>query len=178
VNLIMPKLGERAVTSLDTRHPTLAILLPVLDLTRRNLLIRGWWFNEYKYTAQPDVNGYIDIGTDTLSFIPDCAGAAVVRGQRLYNPDGNTDVFTSSVAGKVIADVPFNELPDSACVYILYSACVEAFATDIGTAQELQVWQMLAGQAWSSLMTEHLRQRRHSTRKSRHWQKYLYALRG
>lgn len=178
VNLVLPKLGERAVTSLDVRHPTLAVLLPIIDQTQRNVLRRGWWFNEFNYKAYPSVSGEIDVGSDTLSFIPIESDTAVVRGTRLYNPETLSYVFDSYVEGKVIQNIEFDELPDSAASYIFYASLVEAYATDLGVTQELSVWQSLAGMAWSDLLAEHLRQRKHSTRKSRRWRQLIYALRG
>jgi len=178
VNLVLPKLGERAVTSLDTRHPTLAVLLPIIDQTQRNVLRRGWWFNEFDYKAYPSVVGEIDIGSTTLSFIPRYADTAVVRGTRLYNPETLSYVFTDYVEGKVIQNIEFDELPDSAASYIFYASLVEAYATDLGVTQELSVWQTMAGMAWSDMLAEHLRQRKHSTRKSTRWARLTNALRG
>ena len=64
VNLVLPKLGERPVTSLEVKHPTLAVLLPIIEQTQMNTLQRGWWFNEYEYTAYPNAQGEIGIGVD------------------------------------------------------------------------------------------------------------------
>lgn len=174
----MPKLGERAVTSLTTKHPTLAILLPIIEQTLRTTLQRGWWFNEFEYTAHPAVSGEIDIGTSALSFVPHQDGVAVVRGQRLYNPATLSYTFTEPVDGKVIQYVQFNELPESAASYVFYSALIEAYATDIGVTQELGVWQTQAARAWNDLLAEHLRQRKFSTRKSRRWRQLISAMRG
>ena len=71
----MPKLGERAVTSLSVKHPTLAVLLPIIEQTRKTTLLRGWWFNKYAYTAYPDTDGAIalgdlDINLDGLDVTP------------------------------------------------------------------------------------------------------------
>lgn len=178
VNLVLPKLGERPVTSLEVKHPTLAVLLPIIEQTRTNTLQRGWWFNEFKYTAYPNAQGEIDIGTDCLSFVPTSSGAAVVRGQRLYNPETLSFTFTSSVEGRVVQLVEFDELPESAATYIFYSALIEAYTTDLGVTQELQIWQGLAARAWSDLLAEHLRQRKHSTRKTRAWRNLINAMQG
>lgn len=178
VNLVLPKLGERPVTSLTVRHPTLAVLLPIIEQTLRNALRRGWWFNEFEYTAYPSGTGEIDIGATTLSFVPEKSDTAVVRGQRLYNPSTLSYVFEAPVKGKVIQYVEFDELPDSAASYVFNSALIEAYTTDLGVTQELQVWQSLTAMAWSDLLAEHLRQRKHSTRKSRRWQQLISAMRG
>lgn len=178
VNLVLPKLGERPVTSLTVKHPTLAVLLPIIEQTQANTLMRGWWFNEFKYTAYPGPTGEIDIGVSTLSFIPDEANVAVVRGQRLFNPVTLSYVFEEAVTGKVIQNVAFEELPESAATYVFNSALIEAYTTDLGVTQELTVWQNLAARAWNDLLAEHLRQRKHSTRNSRRWRQLIYSLQG
>jgi hypothetical protein len=178
VNLVLPKLGERAVTSLTVKHPTLAILLPIIDQTQRNTLMPGWWFNEFEYKAYPNEFGEIDIGADALAFIPHEAGAAVVRGQRLYNPATLSYVFTEHVPGTVIQFVQFDELPESASSYVFYSSLVEAYATDLGVSNELSVWQSLAASGYSNMLAEHLKQRKHSTRNSRRWRNLIYSMQG
>lgn len=178
VNLIMPKLGERAVTSLATKHPTLAILLPIVEQTKREVLGKGWWFNKYPYTAYPDNSAEITLGTTTLRFIPDSPDIAVVRGKRLYNPKTLTYTFTEPVKGLLTEDVQFDVLPESAAAYVFYASLVDAYATDIGVSQDLGLWQTKAGAAWSEMLAEHLQQRRHSTRNTRAWRKYTSALQG
>lgn len=176
VNLIMPKLGERPVTSLSVKHPTLAVLLPIIAQKRRSTLTRGWWFNKYPYTAYPANDGTITIGTDTLSFVPDEVNTAVLRGTDLFNPVTLTSVFTGPVSGIVCQDVEFDLLPESMANYLFYSSLVEAFATDLGVSQELSVWQSLAAQGWSDVMMEHLRQVKKNTKQGSAWRKLRRAM--
>lgn len=177
VNLVLPKLGERPVTSLELKHPTLAVLLPIIEQTRIRTLQRGWWFNEYEYTAPLNGDSEIDVGTDVLSFVPHCAGTATVRGSRLYNLQTLTFTFTEPVKGLLRQDVEYDDLPLSAQDYIMNAALVEAFGTDIGISAEIQLWQTLAGRAWSDLLAEHLKQKKHSTRNTRAWGRLMFALR-
>lgn len=178
VNLVLPKLGERPVTSLEVRHPTLAILLPIIDQNRINALIKGWWFNEYMYNAMPDINKEISIGIDVLSFVPERPDTAVQRGTRLFNPVTLTYEFDAAVKGRVTQDVPFDELPESAAQYVFYSALIETYTTDIGVTQELQIWTARAQSAYSDLLAEHLRQKKYNTRRSPRWRQFIYALQG
>lgn len=178
VNMIMPKLGERAVTSLDVRHPTLAILLPIIEQTKVEVLGRGWWFNRYAYTAHPNDAGEIVLGTETLRFLPDATDTAVVRGNRLYNPQTLMYKFNAPVRGMLTENVLFDDLPNTAADYVFYASLVDAYATDLGVSQDIGVWQQKAGSAWSELLAEHLQQRRHNTRKTKAWSKFQAALRG
>lgn len=176
VNLIMPKLGERPVTSLVTPHPTLAVILPIVAQKQRDTLKKGWWFNEYTYTAQPDVDGRINLGADTLRFIPDCRGTVALRGLRLFDTVNLTDVFTAAVTGRITQNVEFDELPESAAQFVFYAAMCDAYATDIGVTADLQEWKGMAAVAWSDLIGEHLAQRRPNTRDQRAWLKLRRAM--
>lgn len=178
VNLVLPRLGERAVTSLEVKHPTLAILLPIVELTLRSALMQGWWFNEYEYTAHPNSEGEISLGADTLSFVPDKSDMAVQRGTRLFNPKTLSYVFTEPVKGVVVQYVEFDLLPEAAAMFVFYESLVDAFTTDLGVTQDLQIWQARSNESWSDLLSQHLKQRRHSTRKSYKWRRMINAMRG
>lgn len=178
VNLILPKLGEHRVTSLNLKHPTLAVILPEIDNELRQLLMKGWWFNEFDTTLYPDSEGFIFVGTEVLTFTPECADSAVQRGDQLYNPVALSYVFTSPVKGRIRQYVEFNNLPESAAQFVYHSGLVNAYITDIGMTQEVQVWSTKAAAAWSDLLAEHLRQRKYSTRQSAKFRRLVSALRG
>lgn len=178
INMVLPRLGERPVTSTEVKHPTLAVLLPIFDRVRKQLLMQGWWFNTYRYTAYPNSDGVIDIGANTLKFIPDPEYPAVVRGQQLYNTKTLTYRFNRPVSGVVVHDLIFEVLPEAAANYVLNTASIEATSTDIGVTQELQVWQAMANEAYNQLMQEHLQQSRYSTKNTKTWKKIQRALRG
>ena len=164
VNLILPKVGERAVTSLEVKHPTLAVLLPIVTNTRSSLLLKGWWFNAATYEAHPDSDGHIMLGASTLSFVPHRPDTAIALANQLYDPSTLNPVFTEKVVGDIVRDVPFDSLPESAAQVVWYTALVEMYATDIGMSQELQLWLTAAKDAHDTLMSEHLSNRRHNTR--------------
>ena len=176
VNLILPALGEHPVTSLDVAHPTLAILLPIMEQKRRELLGKGWWFNSFKYTVSPNVEGEIPVPVDTIEFITD--NGAIVRGGLLFNPATYSSVFTSDVTGNLITDVPYDECPDSIQGVILYSALVQTYATDIGLESVLSYWQDQERENKERATSMHLRYMRHSTRKSARYGRFIAALRG
>lgn len=175
---MLPKLGERAVTSLEVKHPTLAILLPIITQRLTTTLNRGWWFNEYVYTAYPDNDKHIYLGDDTISFLPDESDVAVLRGNQLFNPVALTYEFDGPIKGTVIQTLDFDLLPETAANYIFYSSLVDAYTTDLGVTQELQIWQNASIQSWSDLLSEHLKNRRYSTKRTGKWLRYVRALQG
>lgn len=178
VNLVMPKLGERPVTSLEVKHPTLAVILPIVDQKLTQCLLKGWWFNQYNTTVYPDNDGAIFIGADTLAFIPACDGVAVQRGDQLYNPETLSYVFTQPIKAVIKQYVAFDDLPEVAAQYVFYSALVEACVTDLGVTSDTQIWQTMAGTSYSDLLAEHLQQKKHTTRKSRRWHTLVRAMQG
>lgn len=178
VNLILPKLGEHAVTRLDLKHPTLALVLPEVENELVTTLLDGWWFNEFENTLYPDFEGKITLGTDILKFLPNDGQYCATRGQALYNPDTLSYVWTAPIKGIVTQRVLFDELPETAGQYIFYSALVSVYITDLGITQDVQAWQAKAGAAHTRMLAEHVRQRKYSTRQSSRFQRITAALRG
>ncbi len=176
VNLILPKLGEHPVTRLDQKHPTLAIILPEVENHLRVILNRGWWFNTYPYTAYPDNEKHIALGTDTLSFTPDDAACAL-RGLQLFNTETQSFEFDAPVKGVIKEYVEFDLLPETAAQYVWNSALMSAYITDLGMTNEVQAWQAAANTAGSDLMAEHLRNRKYSTAYSPRFQRLRRAMR-
>lgn len=176
VNIILPILGEHPVTSVNTKHPTLAIILPKIDLKRREVLMMGLWFNKYRTTLYPDSEGYVAIPTTTISFLPTSVNA-VVRAGRLMNTDDHSYTWTNAVLGDITEDLPFEELPETAASAVMYGALVAAYVTDIGLESNVQVWQSEERAAIIRLNTEHLRNKKYSTRKTRQYHNYRRALR-
>ena len=178
VNLILPKLGEHRVTRLDAKHPTLAIILPEVENELISLLKKGWWFNEFDYTAYPDNEGRIALGVDTITFVPKDPAVAVQRGLSLYNPVTLSYAFEEPVIGRIRQKVAFDDLPESAAQFVYYTALVNAFITDIGMTNEVQFWGSSAAAAYSDLTAEHLRQKQYNTKSTRQWKNFRRALRG
>lgn len=178
VNLILPKLGEHPVTTIHSRSPTLAVLLPIFDRVRRDLLLPGWWFNTHRIDLAYDPNtGSIGMSEDVLSFVAD-REICSVRGNRLHNSVENTYEWFRTVSGVLISDVPFDELPEVVASLVYASAAVEACVTDLGMTDEVRLWTAQAAEAESRMKSEHLRNMRYSTTKSRRYKSYRRALRG
>lgn len=177
VNEILPKLGEHRVTGLTIKHPTLDIILPEIDAQKRNLLTKGWWFNEFVYEALRDMEGHIFMSGDVIRFVPD-SEPAVMRDGQLYNATTRSYVWTTNVTGVITENVAFESLPENAAVSVMYNALVACYVQDLGTDATASAWTGLAQGAQSDLMAEHLRQRKHTTRNSRRYRRIRSALRG
>lgn len=182
VNQILPKLGERPVTSTDSKSPTLAVILPQLDADRMMLLQTGWWFNLFEgVKLYPDSEGGVAIPDDTLSFIADRnQEPVVVRGTKLMRTRDMSFVFPvgTPITGTLIQDVAFAELPESAARYVLYTALITCYATDIGLEQVVQMWQQYAKAALGSMEQEHMRQRHYTIKATRQYMNLRRGMRG
>lgn len=176
VNGILPVLGERPVTSLNATSPTLAIILPRIAQEIDDLLTPGMWFNSSSTTLYPAVDGSIDVGADVLSFVPTTVHA-VLRGRALFNVADSNFTWPEPVQGNMIVRLAFDELPDSAAQFVLYSTMVSAYATDIGLEGSIQLWQAKASQAQRNMLREHLRQQKYTTRRSPRYQSMRNAMR-
>lgn len=179
VNSILPKLGERPVTSLESHNPTLGVILPEIKMGIDTMCMTGWWFNTFhKVDLFPNSEGYIDVPEDTLSFVPDIGQVPMTaRGERFYNAQTRSYKFTDKVRGTLRQRLPFQELPESAAAYVLYESLVVIYATDIGLEQVVDLWRNKASQAQASMEQEHLRHKNYSVRQQRQYSNLRNAMR-
>lgn len=178
VNYMMPKLGEHEVTSVEARHPTVALILPAIEDSLRIVLGKGWWFNEFSAKLFPDSEGEIQLGTDIINIVPYQPSTAVQRGRRMYNPDTFSYKFSGPIEARIRQYVLFEEIPEPAAVWVRNDALCSVYTADIGVTQDVQVWMQLAAQAQSDLVAEHLRNKRYTTRNSRPFRKLRNAIKG
>lgn len=181
VNLILPKLGEHPVTSLDSQSPTIGVILPEIDGQIAMCLQSGWWFNTFKVDLFPNSEGGLDVPDDTLSFVSLPQYPIIVqRGEQFYNAQTRSYIFPvgQKVSGMLIQNVDFESLPESVAQYVLYSALVVIYITDIGLEQVVQSWTTMAQRAQASMEQEHLRQMQYSIKQSRRYQHLRRAMRG
>lgn len=180
INEILPKLGERPVTSLEAKSPTLAVILPQIEFELDLCVAPGWWFNTaYNVDIFPDSEGNLMVPEDTISFITNRDQKdVVVRGDRFYRLHDRSYKFTEKVTGTLIQRVPFEELPENAARFVMYSALVTIYATDIGLEQVVQLWSAAATSAKALMEQEHLRHRGYSVKQNPRYRKLRAAMRG
>lgn len=180
VNEILPKLGERPVTSIEAKSPTLAVILPQIDAEIHLVLAPGWWFNTcYNVDLFPDSEGNLPVPEDTISFVPNRGYKDIVaRGGRFYDTGTRSYIFTEKVQGTLIQWVNFDDLPETAQRFVLYSALVTIYATDIGMETVVGLWRQYAQQAQANMEQEHLRHRKYTVKQSPRYRKLRAAMRG
>jgi hypothetical protein len=102
----------------------------------------------------------------------------VVRGTLFWRSDTGDYSFTEKITGTLIQRVAFEELPESAARFVLYSAMVTCYATDIGLEPVVQLWQKYALGAQSLMEQDHLRHRKYTVKQTRQYRRLRRAMRG
>lgn len=118
VNLMLGTMGEKPLNSLTDSHALLSAALGKLDENNRSIQSDGWWFNMEELTLEPSpIDDAIYLPNDCLS-VRTPSRNLVKRGNRIYNLDGGSYEFTSSLDVELIREVEFEDLPEIAATYI------------------------------------------------------------
>ena len=177
VNNILPYLGENPVTTVDIRHPTVALIIDNIKQQKLNLLGEGWWFNELRTTLYPSSEGEVYVPTNTISFYPE-DNIYTERNRRVYNISTGSYRHTSPIKCKIVEDLEFEELPYYAALVIQERAAQLAYVKDYGVESAIEVMQKKEQEAWFALNQEHLRNRRYNSLQNRRAFRFMNSLRG
>lgn len=177
VNLILRKLGEIEVPSVDEAYPTLAVVLPALEESRQTVLKEGWWFNTLQdWDAVPDELGHVELPANTLMFYPDDP-KYVFEGQFIVMAANHESVINATVRGRLVVDKEFERLPFTCAMAVAYTAAVDTYTSDIGpdkTSEKLDTTRM---EYLMTLSAEHTRARNQNSTKKRAFQRWKRSLR-
>ena len=130
VNLMLSVVGEAPVSDLeDATIAEVALAVRILEETSYEVQAKGWDFNtEYNYPLSPDVDGYINVPSDTARIDVDpiygeTSLDVVQRGERLYDRTNRTYIFTiSEIRCEMVLLLDFDDLPEAARRYITVRA--------------------------------------------------------
>lgn len=180
INNILPHLGEAVVTSVDARHPTVALIVQALTLARQSLLAEGWWFNEEQRTLYVNPDGFLPTPTNLLALYSNTDTVLEPRGEFIYNLSAGTGVFTPNTSHSVrlVVDLPFEHLPTYAAMYLQYSAAVTVYTQDFGVEKVVTSLSQSAAMAYNMLEQEELRKRKYTGTANRAMSEIAMALRG
>lgn len=178
VNTCLSALGEARVTSTTARHPTVDLIISTIDMKKRQLLERGWWFNVSNVTMYPSSTGEMEYPANAIAVIGNDGETLVPRDGMLFDIDNNTQYFTESKGLWITYDVSFENLPECAANVVMTRAAQEVYSGDLGPDSAVQRLNVLERQSFADLEMQHLRNRRYSTRQRRGWGRLIKALRG
>lgn len=138
VNKILAITGDAPVATLDDSYIQSKLAQQILNRASRDIQSKGWWFNEETdVTLQRDVNGYITLSPNVIQVtVKNDAGTIVQRGNRMYDKQNRTYVFTENLTVDIIYMLDWNELPQVARAHIADLACI-IFNNNFYNAQDI-----------------------------------------
>ena len=159
VNSMLGLLGELPVNSITDPHTLIPAALAAI--TNQNALVQVdfWWFNvEYPTLIPQAGSGLILLpedaaSVDSLTQYPRLA----VRGNRLYNLDDITDVFTQPLRVRLHRVLPFSDAPAIARAHIAAKAKLEFQMAYDGDGTKAQIIQQEIKETYIRLHSEHIR---------------------
>lgn len=159
INQMLGLQGERPLNTLDSTHPSLAGALLYLDSWDAQVQATRWWFNTEYSTLTPQLGtGYIRLPNNALSFDNlDRSPNLTTRGDKLYNNDTQSFVFTSPVVGVLHRHVPFDDLPLLARAYIGASAKLAFQNNYDADPLKTQLLQREVSKTYADMNAEHIR---------------------
>lgn len=178
VNNILPWMEENTVTTVDTKHPTVALILNKIDLNREKILSEGYWFNteNKKFFLTPE--GEVVKPMNLIAMYPkDRALMYEVRGTKIYDLGNSTYQITAPFEASIRVDLTFEELPESAARTVMWRAGIDAYVPDYGVAAAVQILMQREAEAFALLQREHLRKVNYSAMRTPPGMKYLNSLR-
>ncbi|QHJ82317.1 MAG: hypothetical protein [Bacteriophage sp.] len=179
VNICLHVLGEARVTSTDTRHPSVDLILSTIATKKKDLLERGWWFNTSVVRMFPDEAGRIDYPADSLRIeSTDVRKIYTARNGYLYSVLENTSVFSGPVDLQVSTDIDFEDLPECVANVVTYRTARAVYVGDLGYDSAVSDIQQNEQLAWLQMETLHMRNMNYNTRNRRQFIRVIRALDG
>lgn len=128
VNILLATIGSSPVTNLESpQNADVRMASDILRTALREVQAEKWYFNtEDNYPLSADGTGQIYVPINLISI--DCLGRygehidAVVRGSRLYDRANHTYTFTGTIYANVLWCLDFNDLPETAKLYVVTKA--------------------------------------------------------
>lgn len=167
VNYVMPYLGEMTVTSTDSRHPTVNLILKAIKHHTRLILSQGWWFNEREVTLYPSAENQMAAPDKILTLYSlDNEADFEVRNGMIFDLTNGTFTITRPVKFRLIEDLDFADLPLYAALYIQEQAGREVYVQDFGVESTIGEFDRKAKASLDMLTQENLRKRKFNTVKN------------
>lgn len=159
VNDMLGLLGERRVNSLNEQHPLIPDAVAKIESASTYVQADLWWFNvEYPTLVPQAGTGLILVPNDTAS----CDSLTqyprlAVRGNRLYNLDEVTDVFSQPIRVRLHRILPFDAVPILARAHIAARAKLDFQKDYDGDPMKAQILAREIQDSYSRMHAEHVR---------------------
>ena len=177
VNYCLKYLGEKRVSSVDTRHPTVNNIVLEVEDQINTLLSREWWFNERTQTYYPDNEGRIAGPVDALMVASSSTDVDVIDGY-MWDIANDTNIFTNPIEVTVRHKLNFEDLPEVAADYIKCAVAYVLYAQEYGAENTIQTIIAQRSEAQMYLEREELRKRKYNSTQRPAVFRFVSALRG
>jgi hypothetical protein len=161
VNLMLASIGERPIVNLDDNQRA-DVMRALSTLNETNVLVqsRGWWFNEeHDLVHAPNDDGEYILTDDVIKVDPSDASVDnfVKRGKKLYNTTTwTTTGHSTPLALDLVRLLPFDDLPETAKIYIARRAGVIYQTRSVGSPTLFEFTSRDAQEAYGTLQEEEL----------------------
>lgn len=176
VNYCLKYLGERRVTTVDTRHPTVNDVVLEVEDQINTLLATGWWFNERTQTYYPNTEGKIAAPVDALMLHSSTTDVDIIDGF-FWDINNDTNVFSGPITVTVRAKLTLEDLPEVAAQYIKPQVAVVLYTQEYGMENVVQELYNQRNTAKMYLDREELRKRQYNSTKRPAVFRFVSALR-
>lgn len=161
VNEILSSVGDSPVNTIEEpKNVNVINAIRILRITNRKQQARAWPFNTYhNYTLNPDVTNNRIRFIDTFLIVTGNDGTTYnKRGEYLYNPRTQTDIFTEPIVATVVMLLPFIDLPDQMRHYITAKAAADFQIRYLGDPSLGEALSQDEAEAWAALQEYELEQ--------------------
>lgn len=132
----MPLEVEDSVDDIQTAK----IVDSQLEISKKNILSQGWFFNTLTRSLKPDLSGYIPIPSTFLSVDGgDNNPSITVRDQKLFDKTELTYRFEDSIECVIVEDMDFDDIPFVVADYIVKVASLNTYINVIGNTDDINV---------------------------------------
>jgi hypothetical protein len=117
--------------------PIAIIVNAQLEITKKKILSKGWWFNTIAMELVPNTEKYIIVPQTFLSIEGVSNSNVAVRDWKLFDKAELSYKFDDSVECNVIEDISFDDIPFVVYNYIVQSATLTSYINIIGNTDDI-----------------------------------------
>lgn len=139
INFLADVVGAPPIQDLDDNYgPAIEACIKRLDEAVETLLTSELWFNrEYNVVLEPNADGEILLNADVIHVEGD-AYYIVQRGNKLFNPLGNTYTFDCPVSVTQTVKLEWDLLPEIVRLVAQYQAAIALCMVDLEDSRKAQ----------------------------------------
>jgi len=142
INEILLSINEMPLDIEDSVEDiqTAIIVNKQLEISKRNILSQGWYFNKTKRYLKPDLSGYIPIPSTFLSVDgSDAYESIVIRDNKLFDKSKLVYKFTEPIECEIVEDMTFDDIPYIFADYIVKAASLNTYVNIIGYTRDISI---------------------------------------